>query len=303
MPHHTSHRAFDDTLLTNPAPATTQHRPLRSRLGLGIFVREFSRLPGTRQAGSSATTDQSSNRPPVSGAHREIIVFVPWLWLRVEVVYRTERLYFGRSLIAGYDVAVYQKCYTPIPPLLPTEPPSHGCARLVPTSHGCLTSLQAIPVSPTEITRPCGRSTWRWLRAARLGAWKGSSAPSGMVRDRRPFSTLWARELCHAPTLPHRPSISTTFLFRTLQASPQTSRWGLHHPSQALVQRATASQERFALPWPHGWIAMMFSSSRASGWFLENVISPPVGRNRMGSNAYPHRTQRRWEMHGRQGSR
>jgi hypothetical protein len=37
----------------------------------------------------------------------------------------------------------------------------------------------------------------------------------------------------------------------------------------------------------------MFSSSRASGWFLKNVISPPVGRKQKG-NAYPQRTQRRW---------
>jgi hypothetical protein len=70
----------------------------------------------------------------------------------------------------------------------------------------------------------------------------------------------------------HRPSISITFPFRTsqaLQPGLHSSRWGLHHPSRDLVQRATASQERFALPWPHGWTAVMFSSSRASGCFLK----------------------------------
>jgi hypothetical protein len=77
-----------------------------------------------------------------------------------------------------------------------------------------VTRLSCLPASNTGFPNgdypPRGRSTWRWLRAARLGTLgKGSSAPSGMVCDRRPFSTLWAREICHAPTLPSHVMSST----------------------------------------------------------------------------------------------
>jgi hypothetical protein len=81
------------------------------------------------------------------------VAFVPWLWLALDLSYGTVRLYFGRSLIAVYMTDdITQGCRLSCSFAKVTRPhPFHDSVAL-----DCVSPLQAIPVSQTEITRLTG---------------------------------------------------------------------------------------------------------------------------------------------------
>jgi hypothetical protein len=121
--------------------------------------------------GPTAITDQVEQWATILGKPIDklltFVAFVPWLWLALDLSYGTERLYFGRSLIAVYMTDdITQACRLSCSFAKVTRPrPFHDSVAL-----DCLSPLQAIPVSQMEIPRLAGDRRGVGFSASRLAS-------------------------------------------------------------------------------------------------------------------------------------